>query len=69
MNLPTPRGAMASDQNRKALVQEAMEGLEGIEELPLEQQAARLTQAQATLAGVLSNDPAVTRPGLPGVGR
>lgn len=60
---------MASDENRKALVAEAMATLAGVEELPLDQQGALLSHAQGVLAGVLSNDPNMTRPGLPGVER
>lgn len=60
---------MAADQHRKALVEETMASLDGVDALPLDQQSARLAQAQATLAGVLSNDPDVIRPGLPGVAR
>lgn len=67
MNIPTPRSTFAADENRKALVGETMDALEGLDELPLEEQTRRLTRAQAILAGVLSNDPDVTRPGLPGV--
>lgn len=67
MSLPTPRSAAPADQRRQDLVAEAMAALEGVEELPLEEQAARLTEAQSVLAGVLSNDPLTVQRGLPGV--
>lgn len=46
-----------------------MAAIEGIDDLPLAEQAARLTEAQAVLAGVLNNDPEVSQLGIPGVGR
>ncbi len=67
MTALTPRGAAPADERRQQLVAELMAGLEGIEELPLEEQTARLTGAQRTLAGILSNDPTITQPGLPGL--
>ena len=39
------------------------------EELPLDQLANRLGEAQGVLAGVLNNDPSVTQLGIPGVAR
>ena len=69
MTAPTPRSAAPSDVRRTDLVSETMAGLEGIEDLPLDQQTAKLSEAQRILAGVLNNDPAVTQLGLPGVAR
>lgn len=69
MTAPTPRSAAPSDVRRTELVAETMAGLEGIEALPLDQQTAKLSEAQRILAGVLNNDPAVTQLGLPGVAR
>ncbi|NHB85843.1 hypothetical protein G7085_18200 [Tessaracoccus sp. HDW20] len=46
---------------------ELVASLDGVEELPLPGQTARLTEAQRILAGVLNNDPMVTQLGLPGV--
>ena len=40
-----------------------------VEELPLDQLANRLGEAQGVLAGVLNNDPSVTQLGIPGVAR
>ena len=69
MTVPTPRAAAPSDVRRVELVGEVMAGLDGLDELSLEQQAAKLAEAQTILAGVLNNDPAVTQLGLPGVSR
>ncbi|HJE51807.1 MAG TPA: hypothetical protein K8V15_07495 [Tessaracoccus flavescens] len=69
MTVPTPRNAAPSDVRRVELVEEVMASLESLDDLPLEQQAAKLSEAQGILAGVLNNDPAVTQLGLPGVSR
>ncbi|WP_180349066.1 hypothetical protein [Tessaracoccus massiliensis] len=54
---------------RTELVAEAMVGLDSLEELPLEEQTAKLTEAQAVLQAVLNNDPSITQLGIPGVAR
>lgn len=69
MTVPTPRSAAPSDVRRAELVEEAMAAIEGIDDLPLAEQAARLMEVQAVLAGVLNNDPEVSQLGIPGVGR
>ncbi|HSO68879.1 MAG TPA: hypothetical protein VLQ67_04505 [Arachnia sp.] len=69
MSVPTPRAAAPSDVRRSQVVAGVMASLDGVEELPLDEQTARLTEAQAVLAGVLNNDPGVGQPGIPGVGR
>lgn len=66
---PTPRYAAPSDVRRTELVGEVVAGLDGLDELPLEEQTAKLTEAQAVLHAVLSNDPGVSQLGIPGVGR
>ena len=43
---PTPRQAAPSDVRRTELVGEVLAGLEALDELPLEEQTARLTEAQ-----------------------
>ncbi|QXT63895.1 hypothetical protein [Tessaracoccus palaemonis] len=65
----TPRSAAPADVRRVELVAETMDGLVGVDRLPLAEQAARLDVAQRTLAAVLSNDPSVAQPGIPGVPR
>lgn len=69
MSLRTPRPAAPSDVRRSQVVANVMASLEGVAELPLEDRIARLTEAQAVLAGVLDDDPGVGQPGIPGVGR
>lgn len=69
MSVRTPRLAAPSDVRRSQVVADVMAGLGGVEELPLADQIARLTEAQAVLAGVLDDDPGVGQPGIPGVGR
>ena len=66
---PTPRSAVPADVRRAELVAEAMGGLDSLEEFPLEEQTAKLTEAQAVLQAVLNNDPSITQLGIPGVGR
>jgi hypothetical protein len=66
---PTPRSAAPADVRRLELVGELMASLDGVEELPLDQLANRLGEAQGVLAGVLNNDPSVTQLGIPGVAR
>ncbi|MHA6511471.1 hypothetical protein [Tessaracoccus sp. Z1128] len=66
---PSPHHFVAPHVRRMALVEEVMAGLEGLDDLPLDEQTARLGEAQAILAGVLNNDPGVVQPGIPGVGR
>ncbi|HOA27323.1 MAG TPA: hypothetical protein PKG51_07405 [Arachnia sp.] len=69
MTEPTPRSAAPADVRRLELVGELMASLDGVEELPLDQLANRLGEAQGVLAGVLNNDPSVTQLGIPGVAR
>ena len=69
MTEPTPRSAAPADERRLELVGELMASLDGVEELPLDQLANRLGEAQGVLAGVLNNDPSVTQLGIPGVAR
>lgn len=66
---PTPRSAVPADVRRAELVAEAMGGLDSLEEFPLEEQTAKLTEAQAVLQAVLNNDPSITQLGIPGVAR
>jgi hypothetical protein len=66
---PTPRSVVPADVRRLELVGELMASLDGVEELPLDQLANRLGEAQGVLAGVLNNDPSVTQLGIPGVAR
>ncbi len=66
---PTPRSTVPADVRRTELVAEAMVGLDSLEELPLEEQTAKLTEAQAVLQAVLNNDPSITQLGIPGVAR
>ena len=40
-----------------------------LDELPLEEQTAKLTEAQAVLQAVLNNEPGVSQLGIPGMGR
>lgn len=67
MMTATPRDAAPDDVRRAQLVARVMEGLEGIESLPLAEQTARMAQAQRALSGVLSNDPTIIQAGLPGL--
>jgi len=67
VTVPTPRSAAPGDLRRQELVAELVASLDGVEDLPLPEQTARLTEAQRILAGVLSNDPMITQLGLPGV--
>ncbi|GAA3861577.1 hypothetical protein [Tessaracoccus defluvii] len=69
MTAPTPRAAAPSTVRRQELVTEAMAGLEGIEALPLAEQASRLSETQLLLAAVLNNEAPAAQAGLPGVGR
>ena len=69
MTEPTPRSAAPAEVRRLELVGELMASLDGVEELPLDQLANRLGEAQGVLAGVLNNDPSVTQLGIPGVAR
>ncbi len=69
MTEPTPRSAAPADVRRLELVGELMASLDGVEELPLDQLANRLGEAQGVLAGVLNNDLSVTQLGIPGVAR
>ena len=69
MTEPTPRSAAPADVRRLELVGEFLASLDGVEELPLDQLANRLGEAQGVLAGVLNNDPSVTQLGIPGVAR
>ncbi|MFT3887146.1 MAG: hypothetical protein QM713_03135 [Arachnia sp.] len=69
MTEPTPRSAAPSEVRRQELVAELVAGLDGVEELPLDELAQRLGEAQGVLAAVLNNDPSVTQLGLPGVAR
>lgn len=64
---PTPRSAAPNEVRRTELVAEAMAALDGIDELPLEEQTAKLAEAQTVLQAVLNNDPAVSQLGIPGV--
>lgn len=69
MTSSKPHDALPADKSGRNLVAELMDGLEGVEELPVEEQTARLAQVQRTLAGILSDDPLLTRvskPGIPG---
>lgn len=67
MTAPTPRSAAPGDVRRARLVEETIAGLEGSDELPIDEQLALLDQAQRTLSAVLSNDPSIAQPGLPEV--
>ena len=69
MTVPTPRSVAPNDVRRTELVAEAMAALEGIDDLPLEEQATLLGEVQGVLAAVLANDPDVQQLGIPGVGR
>ncbi|HMQ65686.1 MAG TPA: hypothetical protein PJ992_05300 [Arachnia sp.] len=69
MTEPTPRSAAPAEVRRLELVGELMASLDGVDELPLDQLANRLGEAQGVLAGVLNNDPSVTQLGIPGVAR
>ncbi len=69
MTEPTPRSAAPADVRRLELVGELVASLERVEELPLDQLASRLGEAQGLLASVLNNDPSVTQLGIPGVAR
>ena len=69
MTEPTPRSAAPADVRRLELVGELMASLDGVEELPLDQLANRLGEAQGVWAVVLNNDPSVTQLGIPGVAR
>lgn len=66
---PTPRNAAPNDVRRAELVEEVLTGLERLDELPLEQQTAALSEAQAVLQAVLNNDPGIAQMGIPGVSR
>lgn len=66
---PTPRSAAPSDVRRTELVGEVVAGLEQMDELSLEEQTAKLTEAQAVLQAVLNNEPGVSQLGIPGMGR
>ena len=69
MTEPTPRSAAPAEVRRLELVGELMASPDGVDELPLDQLANRLGEAQGVLAGVLNNDPSVTQLGIPGVAR
>lgn len=69
MTAPTPRIAAPSDVRRLQLVADVIAGLQGVEDAPLDDQVARLSEAQVVLAGVLNNDPGLGQLGIPGVGR
>ena len=66
---PTPRSAAPSEVRRTELVEEVMAGLESLDELPLEEQTAKLAEAQRVLQAVLNNDPGISQLGIPGVAR
>ncbi len=66
---PTLGSAAPSDVRRTELVGEVVAGLEQMDELPLEEQTAKLTEAQAVLQAVLNNEPGVSQLGIPGMGR
>ncbi len=55
MNGPTPRDIAPS--HRVDAVKEVLASLETMEDLPLEQEAERLAEAQSILAKVLNNEP------------
>lgn len=50
---PTPRDQAPAVVRRTELVEAVVEALEGIEELPIDEQLVRLGQAQETLSDVL----------------
>lgn len=60
MNGPTPRDIAPT--RRIEAVAEVLASLDAIEDLPLDQEAARLAEAQTMLAKVLNNEP-IGRPG------
>lgn len=66
---PTPRSAAPADVRRTELVGEVMASLESLEDLPLEEQSTKLTEAQSVLQAVLNNDADVAQLGIPGVAR
>lgn len=63
----TPRDAAPGVVKRQQLVSHAMDHVEEIEDLPLEEQLIRLGQAQELLSGVLQGSD-VSQLGIPGVG-
>ncbi|MBB1484955.1 hypothetical protein H5392_13920 [Tessaracoccus sp. MC1865] len=65
----TPRSAAPAEVRRVELVGEVMAGLESLDDLPFEEQTAKLTEAQSVLQAVLNNDPNLTQLGIPGVAR
>ncbi|GAA4888883.1 hypothetical protein GCM10025789_01550 [Tessaracoccus lubricantis] len=66
---PTPRSAAPADVRRTELVGEVMAGLDHLDHLPLEEQTAKLAEAQSVLQAVLNNDPTLAQLGIPGVAR
>ncbi|NLE97402.1 MAG: hypothetical protein GX596_05365 [Propionibacterium sp.] len=67
MRQPTPADAAPAVVQRQQLVAQAMEHVDDIEALPLEEQVVRLGQVQELLSGVLNNVD-VSQLGIPGVG-
>lgn len=63
----TPLDAAPSVTKRTRLVEQAMEQLDEIEELPADEQLRQLGQTADLLAGVLRGDD-VNQLGIPGVG-
>lgn len=56
-----------SQEHRERLVEQAIESLDGIDDLPVEEQHSRLAEAQELLSAVLHNQ-GVSQLGIPGVG-
>ncbi|GAB3813773.1 hypothetical protein GCM10028820_08760 [Tessaracoccus terricola] len=66
MTSPTPRDATPALEQRKQLVADAMDSLDGVAELTTPEQLARLDEVQGILAAVLNNQD-VNQLGIPGV--
>lgn len=67
MSQPTPLDAAPAVLRRQQLVADAMASLEGLEELSMAEQFARLQEAQTVLSGVLQNSTELSQLGIPGV--
>lgn len=64
--MQTPRDAAPASAKRQLVVEQTMESLDGVEELPVHEQLERLGAAQETLARILRGED-VAQAGIPGL--
>lgn len=63
----TPRDAAPSVVRRQEIVQQVLDSLDGVAEVPVGEQVDRLSEAQSVLAAVLNNDSDISQMGIPGI--